>query len=210
MKAFIVIIGLFAIPTSLYAETFMGLTIQDEYTGSPAYSRDLYKHWIDEDDNDEDTRQEVLIEESLIQPQIIETSSGKRSVSSGLWVGKYTGFVTTNPKQIDIDHLVPLKEVHRSGGYAWDSEKRKAYANDLSDSRTLIAVYRSANRSKADKDPASWMPPNRSYWCEYLNDWIAVKKKWNLTIDSQEKEAIETGLTVCADYRISDHISNCD
>ena len=191
---------------STYADQFSGITIEAE-KNADSYKRSLYKHWIDADDDGEDTRVEVLIEESLVTPQITENSQGKRFVSSGLWVGKYTGFITTNPKQLDIDHLVPLKEVHRSGGYAWDTEKRKAYANDLTDSRTLIAVYNSANRSKSDKDPASWMPPNRSYWCQYLKDWIAVKQKWKLSMDTEEKSAIETGLRICNKYRLSDKIS---
>ena len=41
---------------------------------------------------------------------------------------------------MDINHLVPLKEAHESGGFAWDAAKRRDYANGLSDPNTLIAV----------------------------------------------------------------------
>jgi len=204
---FIILFPLFLFQCSpVRAAEFMGVTVAPEHTGSPVYKRSLYRHWVDADADSEDTRVEVLIAESLILPEITENSRGKRHVTSGLWVGKYTGFVTTNPKQIDIDHLVPLKEVHRSGGWAWSAAKRKAYANDLADPRTLIAVYASANRSKGAQDPASWMPPNRSYWCQYLNDWVAVKVKWSLSMDASERDAIQTGLRVCGNYLIRDKI----
>ena len=36
--------------------------------------------------------------------------------------------------------MVPLKEAHESGEFAWDAAKHKDYANGLSDPNTLIAV----------------------------------------------------------------------
>ena len=48
---------------------------------------------------------------------------------------------------------VPPKEAHESSGHSWDSERRKAYANDLSDSNILIAVDRGLNRQKGAGDP---------------------------------------------------------
>ncbi len=50
---------------------------------------------------------------------------------------------------------MPLKEVHRSGGYNWDKAKKQEYANDLKNPETLIAVDKSANRSKSNKDQAN-------------------------------------------------------
>jgi|TARA_B110000046_G_scaffold154127_1_gene163921 hypothetical protein len=50
----------------------------------------------------------------------------------------------TDPKKLDIDHLVPLAEAHSSGANYWDAEKRKAFTKDLSDIRSLIAVKASA------------------------------------------------------------------
>ena len=56
--------------------------------------------------------------------------------------------ITINPNALDIDRLVPLAEAWRSGAWAWTSLQRQAYANDLSESRALVAVSLGQNRSK--------------------------------------------------------------
>ena len=104
----------------------------------PAYDRKLLKHWIDEDRDCQNTRHEVLLEESLA-PVTFKTSKNCR-VISGSWLGAYSGNVFTDASQLDIDHLVPLKEAHESGGYAWDAYRKRDYANDLTDPNTLGPV----------------------------------------------------------------------
>ena len=64
------------------------------------------------------------------------------SFLSGNWIDPYSGLEITDATTLDIDHLVPLKEAHESGGFAWDTEKRRSYANDLVDPDCLIAVCR--------------------------------------------------------------------
>ena len=78
--------------------------------------------------------------------------------------------------------------MHRSGGHDWTPAQRQRYANDLSNPNTLIAVSASANRSKSDRDPARWLPPNRAYRCEYLKTWVELKRYWRLAADAMEKE----------------------
>ena len=63
-----------------------------------------------------------------------------------------------------------------------------------------------ANISKGARDPASWMPPNRSYWCKYLADWVSVKKKWGLAMDIKEVDAIKKGRKVCKKYKSGDKL----
>lgn len=41
-------------------------------------------------------------------------------------------------------------------------------ANDLGAERSLVAVTAKNNRSKADQDPAQWMPPAADAQCTYL------------------------------------------
>lgn len=172
---------------SSYAAEYRGLTIADE-NNSPAYRRALYKDgsvsWIDEDDDGQNTREEVLEAERI----------------GNVWVCPFTGRIFTNTGDLDIDHIVPLKEAHLSGGHAWTNEERVAFANDLENPDHLIAVYDRANQSKGSRDPASWMPPNRSYWCDYLEDWIAIKQEYDLTVDQEEVDALTEGFQHCEKY----------
>ena len=163
-------------------------------TPSVPYDRDLYRHWIDADGDCQDTRQEVLISESL-QPVVLD-GRGCRVVS-GRWFDPYTEQTFTDPGDLDIDHFIPLAEVHRSGGDRWTAQQRKEYANDLSHPNVLIAVSASANRSKGDKDPAQWLPPNLDYRCAYVETWVAVKSIWRLEKDASEEQAIAQVLAEC-------------
>jgi 5-methylcytosine-specific restriction endonuclease McrA len=184
---------------SAHAETYLGLEIKSEDT-TVHYNRRLYKHWRDEDGNGQDARQEALIAESHIP--VTFDSRGK--AKEGLWVCAYTGTVVTDPSKLDVDHLIPLKEAHLSGGHSWTPAKRQEYANHLTDEDHLVAVTAGSNRSKSDRDPGEWMPPNRSYWCEYLKDWIGIKKQYGLSIDKAERDAIKEGLSLCGKYKSGD------
>ena len=75
------------------------------------------------------------------------------------------------------------KRAHQFGAANWSKERKRAYANDLDDPDTLIAVDRRLNRQKGAKDPAEWLPPNQAYQAEYARAWVAVKLKWGLTAD---------------------------
>ena len=147
------------------------------------YNRDDYsKDWSDEDGDGVNTRHEVLIEESLVP---VTLSSNKRRVVKGLWVDPYTGETNTDPSQLDIDHMVPLKNAHISGAWKWDRAKKHAFANDLKNPNHLIAVSRGANRSKSDKPPNEWLPPNKAYQCPYISNWVSIKSNWDLTIEPE-------------------------
>lgn len=191
------------LPISVQAAGFMGVCIAPEES-SNTYDRDTWKHWVDADDNGIEARDEVLIAESLVA--VTMDADGKK-VESGLWVGPYTGLVSTNPRDFEIDHMVPLKEAHESGGHAWSEEKKEKYANELSQPDHLIAVKSGSNTSKLDRDPAEWMPPNRAYWCNYLEDWTEVKRQWGLCMDQTEADYVQRGLQVCHKYKFGDSLN---
>lgn len=157
------------------------ISIQNE--NGRGYSRNLFKHWTDADADSCNTREEVLIAESRTQAQVDAFGC---KVIEGDWFSPYEGKAFTSPSELDVDHMVPLKEAWDSGAWAWNSTRRQAFANDLSDPRPLIAVSASQNRSKSDKDPSNWIPPQSSYLCTYLSDWVAIKSRWNLSMDQSE------------------------
>ena len=142
------------------------------------YDRDDWGGWIDEDGDGLNTRHEVLAEESLIKPVI-----SNNKVISGKWFDKYTGKYFTNPSDLDIDHLVPLKNAYISGASNWSKKKKNRYYNYLKYDNHLIAVSKSANRNKSDKSPVDWLPPNKDYQCEYVREWFKIKTDWGLTIE---------------------------
>ena len=155
------------------------ILIEREFRGD-GYSRDLFAVWIDEDGDGCDTRVEVLLEESTIPP------AGNGCDVTGLrWFSVFDGVSVEQASELDIDHLVSLKETWDSGAWSWSPEQRIAYGNDLTDPRTLIAVTASSNRSKGDRDPSNWIPAPE-YLCQYVADWIAVKARWSLTMDESE------------------------
>ena len=162
----------------------------------PAYSRKDWKHWNDTDGDCQDTRAEVLIIESATSPTFA-TDRGCR-VTGGRWNGLYTGQTFTEAGDLDIDHLVPLKNAHLSGGWQWDEERKEDYANSMASDYHLIAVEKYANRSKGARGPEEWQPPDVSYHCRYSRDWIAVKADWGLTATAAEWEALEAMLATCA------------
>lgn len=146
------------------------------------YNRQDYRHWVDEDKNGLDTRQEVLIQESLIP---VTMSENGRKVVAGLWVDPYTAATNTNPAALDIDHLIPLKNAHESGAKKWNKNKKMAFANNLKNSNHLIAVPKGQNRQKSDKAPHRWLPPNKAYQCTYIKNWVEIKKEWGLAVEPE-------------------------
>ena len=152
------------------------------------YDRSLYGYWWDEDGDCQNTRNEILIAKSRIEVTLDEIGC---EVVAGEWLDPYTNSIIVDPRWIDIDHFIPLAEVHRSGGIAWDDADRVLYTNDLSENGALIPVLSSVNRLKGDRDPAHWLPPNQDYHCQYIERWVTLKKTWNLTMDPDEHQAVE-------------------
>lgn len=174
---------------------FLALLPVSDTLPSKTYVRSYFKHWVDADKNGCDTRAEVLITESTTA--VVKKAKTRCTVVSGTWVSAYDGLTLTTASKVDIDHMVPLAEAWRSGAYKWTVAQRQSYANDLTYARSLIAVSASSNRSKGDKDPALWLPTVSSYTCTYLTNWVAVKYRWMLSVDSQEKATIAAALQSC-------------
>jgi hypothetical protein len=95
---------------------------------------------------------------------------------------------------VQIDHVVPLMDAWQKGAQALSPTLRESLANDP---LNLLAVDGPANGSKSDSDAATWLPPNRGYWCPYAARQIAVKVKYHLWVTAAEKDALGRILATC-------------
>ena len=181
--------------TTVVSADYPQLTISEISSSIPEYNRDDWNHWIDENGDCQNTRHEVLIEESF--ETVTYTNDTYCLVSTGKWFGSYTGQYYYNASELDIDHFIPLKNAHQSGGYNWSSAKKEEFANYRLDPDNLIAVSLSANSSKGAKGPDEWKPTNTEYWCEYAYDWIRIKDYWNLTATQAEWDALVSMIETC-------------
>ena len=179
------------VETDEFSQLLLALTIEPEVTSG--YDRDLFRHWIDADGDGCNARREVLIAEAIEAPVI----GDRCELIGGLWYSAFDGVFTDDDSSFDVDHMVPLKEAWDSGANEWSSERRRAFANDLDLPASLIAVSASSNRSKSDRDPADWLPPLASYHCQYVEDWVRIKVKWELSVDQSEFAAIRSVLAGC-------------
>jgi hypothetical protein len=172
------------------------LKVADEVRAG--YVRTKFKHWVGVG-NGCDSRKAVIISEAIVKPTVEKGCV----IKGGEWLSIYDNVKVTDAGKLDVDHMVPLAEAWDSGASAWDAAKREMYANDQTDPRHLIAVTGASNRSKSDQDPADWVPTNKAYVCEYLDNWVSIKVRWNLAVDKKEKDFILTNLKSCKSVKIT-------
>lgn len=188
-----------ATPTSTAEPGAAGLVLPVSIAAVPAelpeYDRGTWRHWTDEDGDCQNARQEVLIDESTIA--VTFQTEDRCRVATGLWEGPYTGAAVDDPGNLDVDHMVPLENAHRSGGWGWSRERKREYANYLGYENHLIAATSGANRSKGSKGPEEWRPPLEDYWCIYALDWVSIKNEWGLTVTEDEYVALSEMLAIC-------------
>ena len=171
------------------------ITVAEIPSGIPEYDRSDWRHWTDKDGDCQDARQEVLIAESL-EPVTFETDE-KCRVETGRWWAPHLGHHLDNPSHIDVDHHVPLKNAHLSGGWSWDAAKKEQYANYLEEENHLIALSSRHNRSKGARGPEEWAPRDNALWCDYATDWAEIKERWGLTMTPIESEIVMDMLGTC-------------
>ncbi|KAF9964178.1 hypothetical protein BGZ70_006825 [Mortierella alpina] len=180
-------------PTPISAEmarSYLGnLTVEPE-SNSPPYDRRLFRHWIGISGRC-DTRETVLKRDG-----VDVVTNAFCTATSGTWRSPYDDGVWTLPSDVDIDHVVPLRQAWVSGARLWTDAQRQDFANDLTRPQ-LMAVTDNVNQAKGDQDPGQWMPPRTSFHCTYLRAFVQVKHYYRLTVDVAEKSAISSGLAKC-------------
>ena len=195
-------------------EGIKGLVIEPEHNADD-YDRALFPHWGEAmlslhsnelDDEGQLTsihwteicsvREKVLYDEIISSPKN-QYRHDPACALDGVWHSGYDAVHTIDTTELDIDHVVPLREAWESGAWAWDAETRELFANYLRDDDHLIAVTASSNRAKGAKDPAEWLPSSPHGVCDYIKWWTDIKRKWLLSVDQAEADAIEEVWKAC-------------
>jgi hypothetical protein len=139
-----------------------------------------------------DTRHLVLRRDA-VRAETREERGKACRVTGMVLIDPYTNIREARPAgDFDVDHIVPVAEAHRSGGWRWSRERKIAYYNDLAG---LVATTTRQNRQKGDKDPAGWLPAVGQ--CEYVRTWVQIKERWSLSMDSAEVAAVGAVLRQC-------------
>ncbi|KAI0393463.1 hypothetical protein F5Y17DRAFT_309758 [Xylariaceae sp. FL0594] len=178
------------IPSASTARSALSSLTVSSNTDDGKYSRDLFPTWITISGTC-NTREYVLKRDG----SGVEVD-GSCYPTSGSWTSPYDGGKWTQPSDLDIDHMVPLKNAWISGANKWTTAKRQQFANDI-DRPQLWAVTDNVNQAKSDKSPDLWKPPLASFYCVYARAWIQVKSYWQLSITSAEKSALSSMLDTC-------------
>ena len=154
--------------------------------------------WSDVDRNGCDTRNDILKRD--LTAEIFKDNTHDCVVLSGTLIDPYSGetinFVRGNitSMEVQIDHVVALSNAWQTGAFKLTIKDRTALANDP---LNLLAVKGRLNSQKGDGDAATWLPPLKSYRCDYVLRQIAVKIKYKLWFTAPEKEAMVRILKGC-------------
>lgn len=133
------------------------------------------------------TRGLVLMRDSLTD--VTYTASGC-TVDKGEWDEPYTGRLHKLAKDIQIDHLVALKNAYMTGAHEWDNKKRCLYSNFMGNNFHLLSTNGPENMKKSDHSPEGYTPPNKAYTCQFIKQWLNVKLIWSLRLTPREVTAI--------------------
>lgn len=169
-------------------------TIHDQTRPVAVEKYERLKHfgtWVVDPRQDEcyDTRALILIRDS--ETEVGYSTTNKCKVYSGTWADPYSGGTFKTAREIEVDHVVALKNAYDSGAWQWDYKYRCLYANFRGFENHLLSVSMAENRRKGDRGPERWMPSDDNFACQHLQNWLVVKYIWNLNMSDDEAVAIE-------------------
>jgi hypothetical protein len=157
--------------------------------------------WYDVDHNGCDTRNDVLkidLAGETLKPGTHDCVVLTGTLDPDPYTGKVIEFkrgVGTSD-DVQIDHIVPLSDAWQKGAQSISFDERRALANDPIN---LQATDGPTNSAKGDKDAATWLPPQRGYWCTYVARQITVKAKYHLWVTQAEHDKMSEILATCPD-----------
>lgn len=151
-----------------------------------------------------DTRNDILRRD--LDNITIKHSSNGCVVLTGTLADPYSGTTITwergpQSSTVQVDHVVAKGNAWVTGAQQLSEQQRLDFANDP---LNLLAVDGPLNGSKSDSDAATWLPPTKTYRCEYVARQIAVKDRYGLWVTPPEQQAMRRVLNSCPDQPRAD------
>ncbi|UVO12644.1 HNH endonuclease family protein [Mycobacterium sp. SVM_VP21] len=187
------------------ADVLAGITVVPARTHRYDYVRSRFGDaWDDDNDapgghNGCDTRDDIL-NRDLVDITHVSTKRCPDAVATGTLHDPYTNAVVAFTRgakigeAVQIDHIVPLAYAWDMGASAWPYRQRLRFANDPAN---LLAVAGQGNQDKGDAGPGQWMPPNKSFACQYAIAYIAVLRGYALRLDQPSADALREAAATC-------------
>ncbi|MFC4529559.1 HNH endonuclease family protein [Sphaerisporangium dianthi] len=161
------------------------------------YDRDEFGYaWADNAEeiplahNGCDTRNDILARDG----EKLKYRSGSNCVLVSMtlddpYTSKTIEWTKQDASEVQIDHVMPLSYDWQMGASRWSRSKRVQIANDP---LNLMPVDGSANSSKGDSGPATWLPPAKGIRCSYVVRFAQVALKYDLPVTAPDKDAMLT------------------
>ena len=166
----VIVLALILLPNCAMVDTWRGLQVAPEARCSQ-YEREDYPY------------------SQSVELQIIRSMGGRV-------YGPYTGTNFGDRGQTDIEHVVATSEAHDSGLCAASASVRAQFASDL---LNLTLASPGVNRGqKSGKDAAEWLPAQNKCW--FADRVVKVRKKYGLSIDRREADALERVFASCRSF----------
>ena len=157
-----------ATATATPSEEWKGIVVSEEHRCSGYYREKDYPY-----------------SSPSLEPKIVDRMGGHI-------YGPYTGRYFQYLEETEVEHIVAISEAHDSGLCAAAAETRKRFAKDL-DNLTLADPE--VNQKKLDKDATEWLPDLNQCW--FAERVVAVKRKYDLTMDKCEQKTLKRILSKC-------------
>ena len=110
----------------------------------------------------------------------------------------YTGDWFDSDRETDIEHIVARSEAHDSGLCSADTDTKRQFASDL---LNLTLADPATNRdAKSARDAADWLPELNRCW--FANRVVRVKQKYELTVDVDERDALQDVFSNCGSVNL--------
>ncbi|MEB3049686.1 HNH endonuclease family protein [Mycolicibacter sp. MYC123] len=186
-------------------DVLAGITVVPVRTHRFDYRRSVFGDaWDDDNDapgghNGCDTRDDIL-NRDLVDITHVWTKRCPEAVATGTLHDPYTNATVSFTRgakigeAVQIDHIVPLSYAWDMGASAWPYRQRLRFANDPAN---LLAVAGQGNQDKGDAGPGQWMPPNKSFACQYAVAYIAVVRGYGLRLDQPSAEELRRASATC-------------